>query len=233
MGCTPNDDVALNESVAVFQRGLDDWKLGELDLASLGSRVSGWIDSQWLELVAAETRLASHPPVHVVFHWDRRSRLGHYRPGRNAAGIRWELSINPANVARKSEMQTGSTVLHELLHLAEDQGASGRQPPRSRNGYHSSWFQKLAKKLGIPCNKYGAGEDMLEGSPYVLWAIRHGLSGEPTPVEEDDELVGKPPRAKRVSWICGCPVTVMVAAGGEFEATCDVCEEKFQKGRAA
>jgi hypothetical protein len=144
----------------------------------------------------------------------------------------WEISLNPRSLLGRSQLEVAGVFLHELLHLAEELGASGRTPPRSRNNYHSGWIRRTCSKLGIPCTKFGASEGILPGSQLTTWAEKHDVTGHPVLELPDDAPLPRP-RRKRVTWVCGCDpderVAVRVAVGHEFEATCKRSGEDFER----
>lgn len=222
-------DQELNCTVSIYQAELADWKLGGLALSGLASQLHDWADELWTEFVPAQWkgRAVSKPGFLFVFDREPSRILGHYHRGRNQAGIRWEISINPANLSRLSPIQIASIVLHELLHCFEDIVGSA---PRSHNGYHSTWLRKLANQLGIPCTKFGCSCGIRPASAFMDWATRHGLKGTPL-LHPVPELV-EPAKQKRQPWICECPtgraVTVYVPTGSKLLARCERCQALFR-----
>lgn len=239
--CAPNDaamtkgrteprDEQLNAAISNYQSNLPDWKLADLSLSDLASRLHQWADDLWNELIPKEWkgRAVTKPNFLFQFEWESPRILGHYHPGRNAAGCRWEISLNPANFTRLTEIQVASVVLHELLHCCEDLAGSA---PSSHNGYHSVWLRKVASELGIPCTRFGCTCGIRPDSPFSDWSRYHGLQGTPILqiVPESPELT----KQKRRPWICACPpgkaVTVHVAAGSNLRARCEVCGVLFHQ----
>src|ERR1035437_159236 len=153
LGCAPNKGAAtngdsdaasrvprdeeLNTAISSFQAELPDWTLANLSLSALASRLPEWANSLWTEFLPKEWQggVVAKPSLLFLFEWEPSRTLGHYRPGRKAAGCRWEISVNPANLNRLPEIQVASVALHELLHCFEDIVKSA---PRSHNGYHST-----------------------------------------------------------------------------------------------
>jgi len=229
--CPVASDEEINKLVAEYQDKLETWELGPIDLASHVRKVRDWgaeLWSRFLPEVAGGKKLGQ-PDILFCFHWDRPRRLGHYRPGRNALGLRWEISINPRHLSRRSEVEVAETVLHELLHCYEDLTDTA---PRSRNNYHSAWFRETAERLGIPSSRYGASLGIVDPSPFMEWARERGLKHEAVPPRPKDP-VSAPQAPKRVAWVCDCPpdkaVTVQVARGSELRARCEICGTAFKR----
>ena len=91
--------------------------------------------------------------------------------------------------------------------------------------------------LGIPCSPYGGEKDIIEGSPFAEWAVKHGVSsaiiapsGE-TDSGGDGGDDGAAPRRSRNTWQCKCrpkPKRVLVPAGIEnLNALCLDCGAMF------
>ena len=217
----PHD--APNDVIAAYQDALTDWSYGPLDLASSVRTIRAWSHS----LVGRFFPSVRAPEFLLRFERESARVLGHYVPGRNDAGLRWEISINPRHLGVRSERETAAVLLHELLHWYEE---LTRPAQRSRNGYHSAFFRGFAERVGIPCTRYGAESGIVSPSPFASWADEHGLRADGTPVA----LPPLPPDVtKRVSWVCECPagivVTVQVPRGSELRAHCDACRAPFRR----
>ena len=230
LAATPMGDEKINSLVAGFQDTLGSWEFGPYDLASLIRKVRDWGTDLWAKFLpeVAGGEKIKQPNVLFCFHWDSPRNLGHYRRGRNAIGLRWEISLNPRHLSRRSEVELAETVLHELLHCYEDLTGTA---PRSRNNYHSAWFRKTADHLGIPCTRHGATLGILDPSPFMEWARERGLdSNSPAPAR--GSAAPSTPLPKRRSWSCSCPedqaVTVQVPRGSQLRARCILCGSLFE-----
>lgn len=109
----PDHDDKINQSIAVFQDRASDWEYNEI-----ARKVHEWIPSLWDTLIPATWR-GHHVlrlTVLVCFARTGQGNLGHYRPGRNDSGFKWEINLNARTLGSRSEVQLASTVLHELLH---------------------------------------------------------------------------------------------------------------------
>jgi hypothetical protein len=236
LGCTPKTnasinvahDKELNAKISSYQTNLLDWKLAGLSLSDLAARLHNWADNLWSEFVPKawkETSVAK-PNFLFLFEWESPRVLGHYRPGRNAAGCRWEISLNPVNLTRLSEIEVASVALHELFHCFEDIVGSA---PTSRNGYHSTWLRNIADQVGIPCTRFGCTCGIRPGSPFSEWARRQALTG--TPVLKLIPEHVEPAKPKRKPWVCNCTsgqaITIHVAVGSRLRARCEVCGTLF------
>jgi hypothetical protein len=222
-----SDDATVVEMISEYQISLRDWRDSDpdgTDYAELAKSIQGWIGELWprfIPTIDLKGTKVDQPPLLVVFE-QARGELGHYVPGRNAAGLRGEISVNPRYASQRSELDLAATVLHELLHAFEDAAGSA---PKARNNYHSAWFQKEARKLGIPCSKYGRDQGIQAGSPFYIWAQEKGLSGEAV---LKDGSSARRPKPKRLRWTCGfgC-VSVLVARGQTLRARCTRCDTDF------
>ena len=229
-----DSDEAINRTIARFQDGLSDWNYRSVGLANLVRDVRDWARDLWPRFVSADWdgKLIKQPPILLRFQWESPRVLGHYQPGRNDLGFRWEISINPRHAVRGSEIDVAETVLHELLHCFEDLAGTA---PRSPNNYHSIFFRNKADEFGIPCTPYGASLGIREGSPFAHWARERGLTGQPAARIEVEDI--PPARAvKRTAWICACPrdiaVTVHVPRGSDLQARCERCRARFERKSA-
>jgi len=228
----PDGDDVANRVIAVYQDALTDWRYGPFDLAAWVRSLRSWL----LSLFACFFPLAfggkrvGRPEFLFRFEREGARVLGHYVLGRNDAGLRREISINPRHLRTRSERQVAAVLLHELLHWFEET-IRGAQCCASRNGYHSAWFRRFAADFGIPCTKYGAELGIVTPSRFSTWAEEQGLRDDipqltaaPSP---------EPTVSKRVPWICACPagalVTVQVPRGSELRARCECCGELFRR----
>lgn len=223
----PDRDTRPNVVLAQHQDALPDWTYGAVDLAMFAQRLRCWSSSLISEFLPNVTA----PEFLFRFEQERSRVLGHYVPGRNDLGLRWEISINPRHLGRPAG-EIAAVLLHEVLHWYEEATSN---PPRSRNGYHSGWFRTRAAAFGIPCTRYGASMGVVVPSRFSRWAAAHKLDlHHVTRSEVPDATVHDPrPAPKRVAWVCACPpgelVTVQVARGSELRAHCDRCNNAFQR----
>jgi hypothetical protein len=222
----PDVDNTISRAIAGHQDALTDWSYGPVDLADEVRKIRSW--SRDLLHAFFPSRCAPQ----FVFRFEREGPrvLGHYVPGRNDAGLRWEISINPRHLCTRSERQVAAVLLHELLHSFEE---AVRPPRRTANGYRSAWFRSFAEELGIPCTRYGAELGIITPSRFTSWADERGLREDATSEIQAAALVVDEPLSKRVPWVCACPpavlVTVQVPRGSELLARCERCDELFKR----
>jgi len=249
MGVHPNKDSETNGVVAGFQAELADWQWdgGRINLSEMARTVNEWAQELWPTFLPAtwQKELVEMPNVLFTFDPEHPNILGHYRPGRNGAGLRWEINLNPVHLTIRSAAQSAPTILHELVHLFEDLTESS---PGSalRNNYHSAWFRKTVEQAGIPCTRYGRDLGIIEDSPFAEWVKEKGLSFESEEsildllvrkIKEGEieseavEAGGKKRLPKRLAWVCHCPKapTIYVARGYELQARCEACGCRFQR----
>jgi hypothetical protein len=227
------NDQLLNQRIAAHQDDLNEWKHAGVDLSEAVKKIRGWASELWEFFIPSEWqgKGIACPEFLFRFDWEHPRVLGHYVPGRNDTGLRWEISINPRHLRSRSEVDTAATVLHELLHCFEDLAGRARE---HANNYHSAWFRQQAEAHGIPCTRYGGDLGVRNPSPFLEWARARALRGEPT-IRAAALAVEQPPvsRAKRAVWICWCTpseaVSVLVARGAELEAVCQRCGKKFRR----
>lgn len=235
-GAHPTDAI-VNDAVARLQPDLRDWRYGTVPLCDLATTFHDWSTDLWARFLPATWKAVpiSMPVFLFCFEPESPRRLGHYRPGRNHIGLRWEINVNPRHLSWRTEAQVAAVVLHELLHCFEDLAGSA---PRSRNGYHSAWFRRSAGELGIPCTKHGAELAMPADSPFARWSAERGLRWSETVTLSTVGVGGEgmtPGRQspKRVAWSCECPaatrVVVLVARATELRARCEACGALFHR----
>jgi hypothetical protein len=231
----PDVDRDINVAVGSHQDAQTDWKYGPVDLSAQVRKLRVWSLELWGRFLPREFggKVVRCPKIFFRFECECPRVLGHYVPGRNDTGLRWEISINPVHLGTRSERAVAAVLLHELLHLFED--AVGIAP-RSPNGYHSSWFRRSARNLGIPCTRYGAELGIVTPSRFTAWADERGLQdGAVLDIPEPEAAAPDPIVAlgKRVAWVCSCPVgvrvTVQVPRGSALLARCERCGELFER----
>jgi len=230
---TPHRDEAVNQAISELQAELADWKVASIDLGKWIRTVREWADDLWTSFISAEavgSVAVRRPQFLFCFRPERAHVLGHYVPGRNDAGLRFELSLNPRHLRARSEVQIAATLLHELLHAYEH---LIHRAPTAGNGYHSAWFRKKAQALGIPCSRFGRDMGIRPRSPFADWARSRGLDLElqAAPLTQSDGEIHQV-REKRRTWICGCPssvrVIVLVARGARLRARCESCDQLYR-----
>jgi len=231
-------DEAINLSIARLQDVAPDWKSGSLDLSTWARTIRDWVDDLWPTFIPPRfgDRPIQPPRLLLSFRRERACVLGHYRPGRNDAGLRFEVSVNPRHLAERPKADVAATVLHELLHSFEDLAGTARL---HRNNYHSAWFRQTASTIGIPCSRYGADLGIRPGGPFSAWVARQRLEtdGERRVQADVSDQAAQGARPKRIVWTCACrkavAVSLLVVRGADLSARCERCGERFRRRDAA
>jgi len=236
------DDAAINKFIRQYQSNLaDQWKWPfSIKIEGAGpsevlATLHTWAEEllNLINSVCLEGKYAKFAPVHIKFSIKSPQILAYYKPGRNLAGLRYEIGINLINLFDLSELFLAAVLAHELLHYVQDAYLSSS--PTSKNGYHNVKFRSFADALGIPCTEYGKFLGVRDSSPIVSWAKKHKLSGEPIlhlpEQEQPADKIFK--HSKRLSWICECrgeeQVKILVAKGKELRARCEKCGSLYKK----
>lgn len=234
------DDAQINRQLAVFQDGLRDWTRSirgtTIDFAAVIRRIRTWAVDLWNTFLHASSaeRTVETPEFQLSLSGRSGRVLGHYVPGRNGAGLRFEVNINPRYLFSMSELKVAAVLLHELMHCLEDiTQVSARSA--GHNNYHTKWFRDFTGRLGIPCSKWGHFGGVESDSPFARWAVAHQLEGSPLivlrPAEPAVSPCGNAPR--RATWICECTpeerVLVLVARGQVLRARCEGCGHLYRR----
>lgn len=232
------DVVAIQYTDEVINRAIGElqdrtgWHYGPIDLAAVVRDFRDWSHSLWTLFLPRHWNgvAIEQPPILFCFEDEGARTLGHYQPGRNDSGLRWEISINPRHIIQRPETQLAETILHELFHCFEDVTGIA---PQSRNGYHSAFLRKSLNQIGIPCTRYGATLGIRVDSPFTDWAREQGLEGRPAVSIETIAALPPVRKRKRATWTCSCPseigVAVQVATASELRARCLTCGEMFKR----
>ena len=155
----------------------------------------------------------------IQIDWLRRSRMAHYRPGRNGFGLCHEIAVNACHLGLPL-VEHLATLLHELLHeWQEMHGKSGQ------GRYHNKQFREMAHSYGLIIDERGrrlavqAGlfTKLLEKYQVDTSAI---LLAQEVPVRLHH--LGQ---SKLKKWSCGC---TNVRCAVELEAKCLQCGELFK-----
>ena len=202
-GTYPLNESEINQTIKKYQGELKDWTFGGESLSEMVRKFHDCSIELWSQFIPSHwnMELVSRPELYFRFQRERRRVLGHYHRGRNDAGLKYEISINPWWLVVRTESQTAAVVLHELMHAFEDiVGISSK----GRNNYHKKWFRDHAARIGIPCSKYGAEAGIVQGSPFAEWVILQGLNESKPLVGIDAETAKDSCKVKRTYWVCGC-----------------------------
>lgn len=145
-------------------------------------------------------------------------RLGHYLPGRNGFGLVHEININRQHLDRHMVLIL-KTLLHEMIH--EYQNTQG-----GCTGYHNKEFQRMSRDFGIPSDRRGVTQDIVE--PFVSF-VRSHLPEELRDFDIKELLTVTGGKVQGTStlrkWGCGCQNCRVGTT--EFDVVCKRCGKDF------
>jgi hypothetical protein len=203
----PSPDAVANSSVRHAATGDSTWVHSEL-LSFL---------YKWADIFNNNFFGNRLPPPVISLERTRRS-LGHFVPGRNSFGLKFNVNLNQLYLGR-SEADLLETLVHEQIHLLQEiTGTAGM------GNYHNKAFCTKAAEIGLQVEMgrgchYGSPTD-----PFVSLLRKHGVSFEPRVVRvEPPQAKAARPRLRR--WSCRCK---SVWCGGKLKAMCLLCEQEFQ-----
>jgi hypothetical protein len=156
--------------------------------------------------------------------------LGHFNPGFNDFGLRYEIAIDIAHLTYR--LETGAwwevlaTLLHEQLHFWQQ--LNGKPPKPGPGNYHNVQYQGKAAALGLVVSSRGVNEDYLADGPFLQLLRDKGVRVPATATLERDRRPRARVGSKLKKWSCGCgrPVNVRVAVA-DFQAMCLKCNRLF------
>lgn len=172
-------------------------------------------------------------------NFSRKSRaLGFFAPERWAEGedAIHEISINPSYLASRSPQETASTLLHEMVHLwQQEHGEPGR------GAYHNREWGSQMEAVGLMPSSTGKVGGKRTGdrvSHYVIkdgafdqfWA---GYQGDeslfPLQCQETRETTKRKTASNRskTKYVCECGTNIWGKPG--IEVSCGECGEWFEE----
>ena len=211
--------VSANETINIalrdHQQSIEEWKFSEVatDL------------HRWAERMTLEFKLEiTVPPALMLEHLRR--RLGHYRRGRNAFGLRDELAIDLEHLQTDSYWQVLGTLLHELLHSWQEH--NGRPPSLKSHNYHNKELRNKALSLGLIVDAQGHTQYAPGDTPFLSILQKYGV--EVPEIREMPEPV-RVHKGKSKLTLYECPCGVKVRVGrSKFRAMCLDCDGLFKRG---
>jgi hypothetical protein len=140
--------------------------------------------------------------------------------------LKSEIAIPPEHLDRSPEEIT-ETLIHETAHAWNS--ARGIEDCSS-NQYHNKKFKETAESLGLVTEKTKKGYGLTSLSEPLRKKINTQLKPDTTKfnlfkLKRDKD---KKPPSKRLVWICKCGIKISLARGKVLDATCNVCNTKFQ-----
>ena len=203
----------INTALREHQTTVKDWRRGEAvrDLHT------------WAERFIVEFKLETGPPA-LMF--DRlRSRLGHYRSGRNPFGLRDEIAIDVRHLTEHPYWQVLGTLLHECVHCWQEH--NGAPAASSAWNYHNREFREKARSLGLIVDRYGYTTYAAGDTPFFTILRKYQLNPPDAPPEVPPPL--SKGHSKLHLFVCPCGVRARVGRR-RFNARCLDCGGLFQPG---
>lgn len=165
------------------------------------------------------------PVPALTFEKTRVNNLGYYRIGFNDFAVKDQINLNKLYISRPLN-EVLQTLVHEMTHSWEYIYVP--EEKRTKNWYHTKGFRQKMAAIGIMTNPKGV--HMAVGDPFVFLLRQHGVSFD-TPLDPNGFIIIPPKKkakgkSKLRKWSCGCQ-NVRVGKS-EFEATCDLCSNKFE-----
>ncbi|MAT72879.1 MAG: hypothetical protein CMJ58_25645 [Planctomycetaceae bacterium] len=190
-------------------------------------------DVPWHELRAELTRLAAIFVRDFNLRVDEyaigiarlaENRLGQYRPGTNALGLKAEIIISEQHIRRcvdaGEEWRVFGTLLHELDHAWQEVHGNPSKAP-----YHNVQFRMRAAEQGLLVDEQGCTQ-YDPGSPFFDVLEREGIPFPPIP--EPKRYARKKGKSTLAKWICACDPPQIVRVGkAELAAKCLRCNSMF------
>lgn len=204
---------AINYHLRHHQADAEDW--GFSDLAN---------DLHlWGERMIFEFKLQIGTPVLMVARL-RRGRLGHYRRGRNAFGLRDEIAIDQSHAEESAYCRVLITLAHELIHSWQEH--HGSPPSRRSFNYHNREFRNKAESLGLIVDSRGHTHCSPGDTPFLLLLKKYDVAVVET--GEPRLALAQPSRSKLTLYECACGVKARVGRS-RFNAKCLDCGTLFRK----
>ncbi len=202
----------INLQLRTHQATVEDW-----DFATLIKDLHLWAERMRLEFKL-------QTPVPALMVERLRTRLGHYRIGRNALGLNDEIAIDRHHATGNKYWQVLGTLLHEMLHAWQEH--KGHPAGPNSHNYHNKEFREKAQSLGLIIDRYGHTEYPDGDTPFRQLLKKYG-------VEAPEVLKSEPPPRPR----CGsrlklyeCPCHVKARVGrSRFNARCLDCGGLFER----
>ena len=180
----------------------------------------------WMERFNFEFKLKIDEIPAIMIDQIGRSKYGHFRPGRNGFGLCNEIAINEAFISEREYWQVLGTLLHELLHVEQEQdGKPGR------NNYHNKAYKERALSLGLIVDDWGYTQYTPAPSPFLNVLEKYGVTVPCLPEPQHIQGGRKPGNSKLKLWICECkpnPVRLRVAIKN-LHAKCLICNSEFKE----
>lgn len=202
---------AINWQLRVHQADVQDWDFNRL-AADL---------HLWAERMILEFKLEIGTPALRI---DSLRRPGHYRPGRNAFGLKDEIAIDEGHARGSLYWQLLGTLLHEILHSWQEH--NGKAPSPNSHNYHNKEYREKAASLGLIVDERGYTQYAPGTTPFFNLLKKYGIEVPEVPRPKLVPL--RVSRTKLKLWECPCGVKVRVGRS-RFNAKCLDCGGLFER----
>jgi len=193
----------------------------EWELNGLVWELRWWID--FFNIVFFKVQPVPIPVL--TFEKSRVNNLGYFRMGFNDFAVRNQINLNRLYIGRPLN-EILQTLVHEMVHSFEHTYVDERK--RTKNWYHTNAFRQKMVEIGILTNPKGI--HIAIGDPFVFLLRKHGVNFDSKVGPKGFIIIPPKKKTKGKSklrkWSCGCQ-NVRVGKA-EFEATCDLCGNKFE-----
>jgi hypothetical protein len=197
--------VPINEAVREYSRTAADWQFR--------AKVA-WLH-EWAARLNRVFGLRIETPVLHIEHLSRRG-AARYHPGRNAAGLRFQISLDPRRLNEPRAWQLAWLFL-ELLRQWQDRfGRPGQ------GDYANRELQAKCSAYGLQVGRHAQLEAVRTG-PFTKLLARYAI---------DVDVLAEPPPLpgrrdeKMKKWSCAC---MNIRAATVVNATCNFCNRRFQR----
>jgi hypothetical protein len=161
----------------------------------------------------------------LAFEKLRIDTLGTYKVLYNDSKPRARVYLNSAH-ENLDMSDTLQVLIHQMVHVHETIYINGNKPKYT--WYHSKAFRDKMESIGIITDPKGC--HLAVRDPFRQLLMQHGITFRHGK-EENGMLILHPRpkprgRSRLRKWSCGC--TNVRVGKAEFEATCDICSNKFK-----
>ena len=164
------------------------------------------------------------PVDELTYRKLRVDTLGSYKVWLNDSKMKTEIRLNSVYVNRDIS-DTLQNLVHQMVHVYEVVYINGN---KTNTWYHSKAFRATMEIIGIITNPKGC--HLVVRDPFRFMLQKHGVEFNSPRDEKGFIIIPPKPTAKGKSklrkWSCGCQ-NVRVGKA-KFDATCDICLNKFE-----
>jgi len=161
----------------------------------------------------------------LVFDKLRIDTFGTYKVWLNDSKLMARICLNSLHENLEIS-DTLQVLIHQMVHVHEIHYINGNK--QKNTWYHSKAFRDKMERIGIIANPKGC--HLAVRDPFRFMLEKHGVKFCNGKEEGGVLILQQKPKTKGKSklrkWSCGCQNARVGKA--EFEATCDICSNKFE-----